>query len=348
MRDLLSDIAAWRAQGAPVAVATVTRTWGSAPRREGAKMAIAPGDRLSGSVSGGCVEGAVVEAALETIGTGRPQALRFGVADATAWEVGLACGGTVEVFVEALGPETFEAWQAAVSGRRALASAMVIAGAPLLGARTFMDDGGAMWGVEGPPALRDALAAALRSGRPARFAAGGADYFIDVTAPPWELICIGAAHIAIPLSKIARVLGYRVTVIDPRAAFATPIRFPDVDALIVDWPGRALPGLAVPPTAAIAALTHDPKIDDPALEVALASRAFYIGALGSRRTHAARLERLRLRGIPEDALARIHGPIGLELGARDPAEIALAIMGQIVAERNGVGAAARAAVDQVE
>ncbi len=333
MRDLLDDIETWLAAGLPVSVATVTRTWGSAPRGEGAKLAIAPGDRLSGSVSGGCVENAVYEAGLETLRTGDPQALRFGVADETAWEIGLACGGTIEVFVERLSATTLEAWREAVGGERTLASAIVIGGEGRLGERFFLsaDD------TDPLPGLNEALSTAASAGRSRRETLGASEVFIDVIAPPYQVICIGAAHISIPLSRIAATMGYRVTVIDPRAAFASPTRFPGVDALIVDWPLRALAGIPITQTTAIVALTHDPKIADPALEAALASPAFYIGALGSARTHAARLERLAARGLAPEVLARIHGPIGLDLGAHDPAEIAVAIMAQIVAVRNDPG-----------
>ena len=337
MRDFLNDIGDWQAQGLPIAVATVIRTWGSAPRGVGAKMALAEGNRLSGSVSGGCIESAVYEAGLEALNGGGPQLLHFGVADETAWEVGLACGGEIEVFVEALTSETEALWHEAARTGQGLAMAVMVGGPPEhIGLRAHLWADGRSDNADALPGLRVALEAALNGGGPARAQFGPLDVFFDVVLPLPSLICIGAAHIAIPLADMAATLGFRVTVIDPRSAFATPARFPRIDALINDWPARALAGITLTPTTAFVALSHDPKIDDPALELALNSPAFYVGALGSASTHAKRIERLRAGGFGEADLARLHAPIGLDLAAQAPEEIALSILAEIVAVRNGL------------
>ncbi|HRA52318.1 MAG TPA: XdhC family protein [Thermoflexales bacterium] len=337
MRDLLNDIGDWQALSLPVAVATVIRTWGSAPRGAGAKMAVAEGNRISGSVSGGCIEGAVYEAGLEALGGGGPRTLHFGVADETAWEVGLACGGEIEVYVEALAPETESLWREAAHTGRGLGMAIVVGGpSEHIGRRAHLWADGKADNLDALPGLRSALEAALLRGGPIRSQVGPLDVFVDVILPPPSLICIGAAHIAIPLADMAATLGFRVTVIDPRSAFATPARFPRIGALINDWPTRALAEIPLTQATAFVALSHDPKIDDPALEIALRSQSFYVGVLGSARTHANRLERLRAAGFGEPDLARLHAPIGLDLGAHAPEEIALSILAEIVAVRNGL------------
>lgn len=327
MKALLQDIEAWTAAGLPIAIATVTRTFGSAPRGAGAKMAVAPDHRISGSVSGGCIEGAVYEAGMEVLESGRARALRFGVSDDQALEVGLACGGTIELLVEPLAVDTLARWRKAQATRHPLACELVLAG-PEVGARR--------WRWAGEAGAGDALNTALSNGRCRNATREGVETFIDVIAPPYALIVIGAAHMAIPLAVMAGTLGYAVTVIDPRAAFATRARFPGVDQLIVDWPARALDPAAITSTTAIVAVTHDPKIDDEALMRAVRSPAFYVGALGNPTTHANRLARLAGRGLTDAELARIHGgPVGLDLAAHDPGEIAVAILAQLVAVRNG-------------
>lgn len=298
---LLSAFAAWRAAGHGMAVATVVSTWGSAPRRVGSMLLVRDDGLFEGSVSGGCVEGAVIEAAVARMRAGGGELLTFGVANETAWEVGLACGGTIRILVQAV------------------------------------DDSGF------PPALFDRLAEARAAGEPltiaADFASGrtrGADSgdFVHRIDPPLRLMIMGAVHIAQSLVPMARMLGYRPLLVDPRSAFAgqstdTP-RFAGVD---IDgrWPDEALSEWKPDRASAIVTLTHDPKLDDPALEIALRSPAFYIGALGSRKTHAARLERLAAKGFDEAALARINGPAGLAIGAANPAEIALSVAAQMVA-----------------
>lgn len=336
MREVLDDLTRWLAAGeTDIALATVLTTWGSAPRRAGAKMAFTTGGAaISGSVSGGCVEGAVIEAGSQSLTNGQPQRLRFGVADETARGVGLACGGTIEVFVERLDRAAYEAarrWDdAGMSG----ALLTVVAGpAELLGRKAILENGRAVVGSLGA-AVDEILPAAVPSEPQLLAATGNIEVFVDPIHPAPALFLVGGAHIAVALVRLAAVLGYRTVIIDPRRAFGSRERFPDVDRLDHRWPDKALSDLRPGATAAVVTLSHDPKIDDPALRTALAGDAFYIGALGSRKTHAARRERLAAAGFDEAQLARIHAPVGLDLGAQTPEEIALAIMAEIVRERH--------------
>jgi xanthine dehydrogenase accessory factor len=341
MRDILDEVERWRESGERVAIATVIQTWGSAPRPAGSAMAVTAGGKIAGSVSGGCVEGAVVESGLRCLSTGRPERHRFGVSDETAWSVGLACGGTIEVFVEPLDGETFDAVRSAIRQGRLSAVATVIGGAgEVLGRRLVVSDAGAVAGTLGEN-LDVAVAADIRealvAGGPRRLEPTperAAEIFIDVLQPPMRLVVVGGVHIAIPLVAIAKTLGYQTVVVDPREMFASAERFPEVDRLVSAWPDRALEEIGIDASTAVAVLTHDPKLDDPALATALRSPAFYVGALGSRRTQEKRRQRLLEAGLDEEALARLHAPIGLPIGGRSPGEIALSIMAQIVAARN--------------
>ena len=310
MLDLLDTINAWRARGDAVALATVVKVTGSAPRPAGAKMAVSARGEIAGSVSGGCVEGAVIESALEVIESGRPQLVHFGIADETAWSVGLMCGGQIDVFVERLDTQFDEIAQLARARRRFAVQTLV--SGDRIGARTIIPD--------------------LDPGSPPQ-PAGSA--FLDIIEPPARLYIIGGTHISIALTTIARTLGYYVTVIDPRQVFATPERFAHADKLVVAHPQRALTPDMIDTSTCFAILTHDPKVDDPALKIALNSPARYIGALGSRKTHAARLERLRQAGFTQAQLDRIHAPIGLDIGARAPEEIAVAIAAEMVKVKAG-------------
>lgn len=302
-RDLLGVADTWRAAGRAVAIATVVSSWGSAPRRAGAQMVIDETGVIAGSVSGGCVEGEVIAAALAMLE--QPAAsgivLQFDVADDIAWRVGLACGGRIAVLLLAVRSGGF---------------------APELLAETLntteavldLDENGAQ--LAAPDCAHSGAGLRLRYG------------------PAPRLAIIGAAHIAQHLAPIARMLGYAVTVIDPRSQFATTERFPGI-ALDTRWPDEALVAWQPDGASAVIALTHDPKLDDPALAVALRSQAFYIAALGSRKTQAARLERLAAAGIDAQTLARIHGPAGLNIGAATPAEIAVSVAAQLTAARRG-------------
>ena len=305
----------WFRAGKGAALATVVETWGSAPRPVGAQLAISGQSEIMGSVSGGCVEGAVVVEALEAIEDGRCRILDFGVSDDEAFAVGLACGGRIRVMVEPVGkgqgiePRLLEGLIAARAGRRAVAVA------------TDTD----AWrrellGYEDDPARFDADRSGFDEARPSRFVA--------VHNPPLRLAVVGAGHIAQPLVVMAEAAGYDVTLIDPREAFASEARFPG-RRLAHDWPDKALAEHGLDTRTAVVTLTHDPKIDDPALLAAIRSPVFYVGALGSTRTHARRVDRLKAAGATEAQIARIDAPIGLAIGARSPAEIAIAVLAQM-------------------
>jgi xanthine dehydrogenase accessory factor len=293
-------------------------------------------------VSGGCVEAAVIEEGLEVLRTGQPKLLRYGVADETAFEVvGLACGGSIEVFVRALREPELRARSAAIDEDRASATAIVIDGVSGVVGETaqIFDDGSAWFDCmpEREGLLEELARRSLRGGRSERSEldddeAGAA--FVDVQLPAPQLIIVGAVHIAQALVKLAAQMNFRVTVIDPRSAFASAERFPSVDSLVVAQPREALAGLTITRSTAIVTLTHDARFDEPALAAALHSDAFYIGALGGRSTSARRRERMSALGFDASDLDRIAAPIGLDIGARSPEEIALATMAQIVAARN--------------
>lgn len=346
MRDILPDLDRWRSQNQPIALATVIQTWGSAPRGVGAKMALTANGEMAGSVSGGCVEGAVMQSGLDVLKTGQPQLLHFGVADETAWEVGLACGGTIEVFVQTLDPKFYEAIHVALNEDRPVATVTVIRSPKdLLGHQLLLSDDGQHVGSLSSELDEAALAearAALAEGKSRRFVVPESgvepiELFIEVLLPAPKLIVIGGVHIALALVALAKTLDYRTVVVDPRKAFGSEARFPTsrVDRLIQAWPDEALTEIGLTRSTAVATLTHDPKLDDPALKIALPSPAFYVGALGSRQTQARRRERLLAQGLTESQVARLRGPIGLNLGARTPEEIALSIIGEVVAVRNG-------------
>jgi xanthine dehydrogenase accessory factor len=335
MKEIIDDVDRWLARGeTAVALATVLSTWGSAPRQVGAKMAfIAGGAAISGSVSGGCVEGAVIETGSETLSTGKPQRLHFGVADDTAWSVGLACGGTIEVFVEPLDIPTYIIARDWVTGLESGAIVTVIDGPDgLLGHKLALGPDGLAVGSLGAGLDESAAAIAREARRSGRHRlTDEVELFIDVIRPSPTLVIVGGAHIAVALARIAGIIGYRTEVIDPRRAFGSAERFPYVDSLVHAWPDKAFAGNLPGPETAVVTLSHDPKIDGPALAAALRSDAFYVGALGSRQTHARRKSRLAALGFTDAQLARIHAPIGLDIGAIKPEEIALAIMAEIVA-----------------
>jgi xanthine dehydrogenase accessory factor len=345
MQELLPDIDRWRAEGQPVALATVIETWGSAPRGVGSKLALTAAGQMAGSVSGGCVEGAVIETGVDMLKKGGSKLLHFGVADETAWEVGLACGGTIEVFVSPLDTAVYDRLHTALAAEQAAALVTVIRGpADLLGHGFLLEDGGDGFGALGAGLDGKAIEAArsaLSEGHSRRVVLGPetdgdpVEIFVDVMLPSPTLIMVGGVHIAIALTTIARTLGYRTIVIDPRTAFAGGTRFAHADQLIKLWPDKGLAQVAIGRSTAITALTHDPKLDDPALIAALASPAFYVGALGSRKTHEKRRHRLLEQGVPQEQLDRLFAPVGLDIGAKTPEEIALSVMAQIVGVRSG-------------
>ncbi len=340
MRDVIDDIGRWQAAGEPVALATVIETWGSAPRRVGAKMAMSAAGQIAGSVSGGCVEGAVAAVGEEVLVTGEAHLLSFGVADETAWDVGLACGGRIQVFVQTLSAERFRRLAAELAADRPVATATIIAGAASdLGRSLAITPTGILDHDLRPELLpavheaaRRALAAAVSGRRTA--AEVGLELFVDVQLPRPALVMVGGVHIAIALARLASVLGYHTIVVDPRRAFGSEDRFAHADRLIQAWPNRAFDEITVTANTAVAMLTHDPKIDDPALLHVLSSPAFYVGALGSQSTQAKRRDRMRAAGLTEEQIARIRGPIGLPIGAETPEEIAVAILAEIVQARH--------------
>jgi xanthine dehydrogenase accessory factor len=337
MRDILTQTGAWLAEGKPVAIATVVSTWGSAPRQTGAKLTVTPPHGMVGSVSGGCVEGAVIDEAIASLNDYLPRVLHFGVADDTAWEVGLACGGEIDIYVEPLDSELFEVLRERTNADIPHVSVTIISGDGL-GTKVVADADGLPYAVGDPDALDTLTAAAfiaLDGGKTGRATLGGYDVFIEVMQPRPHLIVIGGAHIAIALTQIADLLGFRISLIDPRRAFASAERFPHLDGRLHHaYPDKILHTLELDTYSYIVILSHDPKIDDPALHLALSSPASYVGILSSRKTHAQRITRLMADGIPSEQLARIHTPIGLDIGAKTPEEIALSIMAEILSVKN--------------
>jgi len=336
MHDILFDLDRWRRDGEKtIVLATVIQTWGSSPRRVGSKMALTLDGKITGSVSGGCVENAVVEAGIELLKTNRPQLLHFGVADETAWEVGLACGGSIDVFVNPLDKIFFEELRSVIENEQQAVTVTVIRGPDeILGRETLIHEDGRVIGTIGNHWDKPVLELAnetLSQGMSHRITLDeSVEIFVDVILPPPTLIVVGGVHIAVTLVSLAKALNYRTIVIDPREAWGSKERFPNVDQLIQAWPEEAFGQIQINRSTAIAMLTHDPKLDDLALKIALSSSAFYVGALGSKTTNAKRQERLLNDGISESQLIRLHAPIGLDIGAQSPAEIALSIMAEVV------------------
>jgi xanthine dehydrogenase accessory factor len=343
MRDLLNDYDRLAAAGQPVGRAVVTSVWGSAPRAEGSSMLATTDGTMAGSVSGGCVEGATATEIAAAIERGSPRLVTFGVTDERAWEVGLACGGTIKVFVEpAVRPEVLDA----ARGLGGEVIATVIEG-PGTGATLRVREDGRAAGSLDPrlaAPVREAALAALGREAGTTVAVPGPDglssVFLEVFPRQPRLVIFGGVHIAVALVPLARALGYRTIVADGRQGFLTPERFPQADELILAWPEAAFERIGLDASCYVCILSHDPKFDDPALDAALRSPARYIGAIGSRKTQAARRERLKRAGFADEAVARVHGPIGLDLGGRQPAETALAILAEMTAVRYA-GSAAR-------
>ena len=323
---ILEQSQQWRHAGQGVAMATVVATWGSSPRPVGSHLAVNEAGEFAGSVSGGCIEGAVIQEAVAAIADGQPRLLEFGVSDEQAWEVGLACGGRVQVHVEKLVPDIFDRLMNERAARQPVARVIRLSDK----AAALVTASDAIGALAPTPSQREALAARLANGQSGAIDELG-DVFARVYVPAPRLLIVGAVHIAQTLAPMAAMAGFDVTVIDPRRAFASEARFPDV-TLTDDWPDDALTRLAPDAQTAVVTLSHDPKIDDPALAIALASPAFYIGSLGSKRTHEKRVARLTELGLA-DRIDRIHAPIGLDLGGRYPSEIAVAILGEIIRVR---------------
>lgn len=335
MRDILPDIEGWIKAGKQIALATVVQTWGSAPRRAGARLAVTSDGQFSGSVSGGCVENAVIEAALASIKTSRPRLLQFGVTDETAWEVGLSCGGSLDIFVQPLDTGFFTALRTGWMSKSDSVHIIVTRSSEhILGREMLVHQDGTVIGTIGRLREKKALNLAneILLQRETRRAMidEETEVFLEFITPAPTLIAVGGVHIGVALISLAKTLGYRTVVIDPRGSWGNEERFPHVDDLISSWPVEAFQQMEITGSTAVVILTHDPKLDDDALKIALNSQAFYVGALGSKKTNASRRERLLAEGITEQQFARLHAPIGLDINAQTPEEIALAIMAEIV------------------
>jgi xanthine dehydrogenase accessory factor len=337
----MEAVEGWVAGGGRVALATVVDTKKSAPQPSGTKMAVNAEGKMVGAVSGGCVEGQVVQVAEGILAGGDPQLLHYGIADETAWDVGLPCGGEISIWVETYDGETLQGRFAELArrgGRGALVT--VLEGPRDVGAKLMVTEGEAPAGTLGSPEL-DATAVALAddamwSERSELHEHDGGILFVDAVAPPPRLIVFGAVDFAAQLSAAARMAGWRPFVVDPRKRFATADRFPDAELVIAEWPDKALDELGgIDRATSIAVLTHDPKLDDAVLKIALRSEAQYIGAMGSRRAQEKRRERLLAQGLTDEELGRLAAPIGLDIGALTAAETAISILGEITAVRRG-------------
>jgi xanthine dehydrogenase accessory factor len=351
VHDVLPAIVEAHRKGEAVGMATVIQTWKSAPQPPGAAMLVRGGGEVFGSVSGGCVEGALYEIATAAIESGTSSLETFGVSDEDAFEVGLTCGGTIEVFVEKVGPELrveFEALHAQVSRYKPVALVTVIESASVQATgHLVISDSDVVGSLEGTGALTEVVVADalgfLAAGKSGVLSYGphgqrlGRDIavFVNSIVPAPHMYIFGAADHAAALCTAGKLLGFRVTVVDARSIFSTRQRFPDADEVVVDWPHRWLASQTVDQRTVICVLTHDPKFDVPALQVAVHTDACYIGAMGSRKTHEDRIDRLMEAGLTSEQIGRIHAPIGLDLGARTPEETAVSIAAEIVRERWG-------------
>jgi xanthine dehydrogenase accessory factor len=370
VRDILPQIMKWWDAGETFGLATVVRTFSSAPREPGAALAVSASGEVVGSVSGGCVEGAVYELAGEVSPSGPPVLQTYGISDNDAFAVGLTCGGIIDIFVEPVSRELFPELgeiAAAVKAGEPVAVATVISGPGKVGARRVI------WAADDDAAASEAGADRQRAvgaqsasgtlgsgdrldqavdddarGMLAQGLTGVRRYgpegqrrreelsvFVQSFAPPPRMLVFGAIDFAAAVARAGKFLGYRVTVCDARPVFATSARFPEADEVVTDWPHRYLSSVSTDARTVICVLTHDPKFDVPLLEVALRTPAAYIGAMGSRRTHDDRLARLREVGMTEEELARLRSPIGLDLGARTPEETAVAIAAELIQLRWG-------------
>ena len=339
MRDLLQDYDRFTAAGERPGRAVVTSVWGSAPRPEGSSMLATAAGVMAGSVSGGCVEAATAIEIVSAIERGTPRLVTYGVSDEKAWEVGLACGGTIKVLVQPAVPGEV---LAAARGPGGEVVATRTDGTEAGRLARIHEDGrveGALATSVPPDALGAAALEALRRERSTTVSlatpAGSAEVFLEVYPRRPRLVIFGGVHIATALVPLARLLGYRTIVADGRQAFLTAERFPEADELILAWPEEAFERIGLDAGCYVCILSHDPKFDEPALRLALRSRAAYIGAIGSKKTQSKRREWLRSEGFGDADIARLHGPIGLDLGGRDPAETALAILAEMTAARYG-------------
>ncbi len=351
MRDVVAELLSWWQSGATVGVGTVVETWKSAPRQPGASMAVGPDGTVVGSVSGGCVEGAVYELATE-VREGAPARLqRYGVSDDDAFAVGLTCGGIIDIFVEPISRRSFPDFDevaADIHAGQPVAVATLVDGVPdeQRGTRLVVrpdSTTGTLGSDRLDEAVRDDVRGLLLQGRTGlvRYGPHGERRLDDVAvfaasyAPRPRMIVFGAIDFAAAVARIGSFLGYRVTVCDARPTFATAKRFPFADEVVVQWPHDYLASTQVDERTVVCVLTHDPKFDVPLLELALRLPLAYVGAMGSRRTNDVRIAQLRERGVSESELARLHAPIGLDIGSRTPEETAVSIASEIIAARWG-------------
>ena len=333
MREVLQDIERWRARGERFALATVVATRRSAPRPIGAKLAVSESGEMAGSVSGGCVENDVYGHACEVLGGARPQTLTYGISNDLAFSVGLPCGGEIDVYVEESPTELVERLLGTVEREERAVLFTVVEGESL-GAELLVTEDGERFG-EGPDELPSLVDGLLRGGRNQLIELDQRKVFAELFGPPPRLLVIGAVDTAEALCRAAKTLGWHTIVADARGKFATKERIPSADELLVAWPEDALEQVRPDYQTAVVVLTHDDRFDIPALKHSLATEAFYIGALGSRRNQSRRRERLLEEGLEEGELDRIAGPCGLDVGAETPAETALSILGEILARRAG-------------
>ena len=339
MRDILPDLDLWLSQGEEIALATVVQVRRSAPRPPGARLCVTRSGRMSGSVSGGCVESDVFERAMQILDSRKPEVVNYGIADELGFEVGLSCGGSIDVLIEPFVPsDEWDALRQCVEQQRPVVHAIGLAPAPLLGRKLTRS-------VEGQPvgSISPSLDSRIAEEGDQLLQTGGtkvvtlpwqgeqAQVFLEVIRPSPSLLIVGATHTAISLCRLATEVGFQVTVIDARSALATPERFPDARRIIHAWPEEALAQAPLDSYSSLVVLTHDPKFDVPALASALKSQARYIGAQGSRVTHEGRKQKLRQQGFDDADLARIRSPIGLDIGSRTPAEMAVSILAEVLA-----------------
>jgi xanthine dehydrogenase accessory factor len=338
MKDLITTAREWTAAGDRVVMATVVRVDGSAPRGEGSKMLVSASGAVEGSVSGGCVEAAVAEEARSVHDGGPARIVTYGINRTMMWDVGLACGGKIDVLVEPM-PDLALLENLFAPGANAALCTSLAAGGKEAAAKAIVFAGGGMTGSLGDAGIDAELAGAARAqierGMSKTVSIGGRDVFIDVVAPRERLIIVGAVHISVGLCAMAADAGFAVTVIDPRERLNNRDRFPKAAVLLVGWPEDELPKVTLDEHAYVAILTHDEKFDDPSLEFALRAHPRYVGAIGSKKTHAARRERLLAAGFSQSAVDGVRGPIGLDIGAQSPEEIAVAILAEMIATKYG-------------
>ncbi|KZL20474.1 putative xanthine dehydrogenase subunit A [Pseudovibrio axinellae] len=338
--DMLAVVERWQAEGRKLVLATVIETWGSAPRPIGSHLIIDENGEFEGSVSGGCVEGAVVSEAMDVLDSGEARKIEFGVADETAWRVGLSCGGKISVYLQPLATETDHSLISLLNKTRSKRQPAALLTNLATGSSSVI-----LFGSDAEdPSLSAAFEAGVRSGKSGQVQSdGGEEYFLSMQVPATRIVVIGAVHITQALVPIAQTAGFDMTIVDPRTAFASQERFPDTP-LLAEWPEDVMAQLELDPFTAVVAITHDPKIDDLPLQQALRAGCFYVGALGSRKTHAKRKERFHAAGVNEEDFARIKAPIGLDIGGVTPAEIAVAILAEIIVTLRGSKAEQKKAV----